>query len=141
MAPARTIPKAPFKAPVRHFWQTRADQKASGRRDQGSRSAVTGGKQMDGFVDVLQAAILATGIPGECIFTARDKELPGYFRSSKQWDMVVVKDNALIAAIELKSHVGSFGNNANNRAEEAVGSATDFWTAYREGAFLTSPQP
>ncbi len=29
----------------------------------------------------------------------------------------------------------SFGNNSNNRAEEAIGNAVDFWTAYREGLF------
>jgi hypothetical protein len=27
------------------------------------------------------------------------------------------------------------------RTEEALGSALDIWTAYREGAFLSSPQP
>ena len=35
----------------------------------------------------------------------------------------------------------SFGNNYNNRVEEALGSATDIWTAFREGAFDTSPRP
>jgi len=44
--------------------------------------------------------------------------------------------------IELKSQVGpSFGNNFNNRAEEAIGTALDFWTAYREGAFGKQPRP
>jgi hypothetical protein len=53
-----------------------------------------------------------------------------------------VKDGKLIAAIEAKSQVGpSFGNNFNNRTEEAMGSALDLWTAYREGAFHTSPHP
>ena len=28
-----------------------------------------------------------------------------------------------------------------NRAEESMGSATDIWTAYRNGAFTLSPQP
>lgn len=38
--------------------------------------------------------------------------------------------------VELKSQVGhSFGNNFNNPVEEAIGSAVDIWTAYREGAF------
>jgi hypothetical protein len=32
-------------------------------------------------------------------------------------------------------------NNFNNRAEEAIGSATDIWTAYREGRFGSSPEP
>ncbi len=53
-----------------------------------------------------------------------------------------MKDEKLIVAIEAKSQVGpSFGNNFNNRTEEAMGSALDFWTAYREGAFHTSPHP
>ena len=48
----------------------------------------------------------------------------------------------LIAAVELKSQVGpSFGNNFNNRAEEAIGTAIDLWTAYREGAFGKQPRP
>ena len=56
--------------------------------------------------------------------------------------IVVVVDGNLIAAIELKSQVGpSFGNNFNNRTEEALGTAMDIWTAYREGAFCTSPAP
>ncbi len=69
-------------------------------------------------------------------------ELPGFFRPTKEWDLLVVGEDKLIAAIEAKSQVGpSFGNNFNNRSEEALGSALDLWTAYRERAFLTSPQP
>ena len=68
--------------------------------------------------------------------------LPGYFRPTKLWDMLVMRDGRLIAAIELKSQVGpSFGNNFNNRTEEAIGTAHDFWTAYREGAFGKNPKP
>ena len=48
----------------------------------------------------------------------------------------------LIAAIELKSQVGpSFGNNFNNRAEEAIGTAHDLSTAYREAAFGAQARP
>jgi hypothetical protein len=37
--------------------------------------------------------------------------------------------------MEFKSQAGpSFGNNFNNRTEEAIGSATDIWTAFREGS-------
>ena len=43
--------------------------------------------------------------------------------------------------MEFKSQVGSFGNNFNNRTEESLGSATDIWTAYREGAFALSQRP
>ena len=48
--------------------------------------------------------------------------LPGYFRPTKLWDLLVIHKGELIAAIELKSQVGpSFGNNFNNRTEEAFG--------------------
>jgi hypothetical protein len=56
--------------------------------------------------------------------------------------LLVVKDNQLIIALEAKSQVGpSFGNNFNNRTEEAMGSALDLWTAYREGAFNKTVKP
>jgi hypothetical protein len=68
--------------------------------------------------------------------------LPGYFRPTKIWDLVVVHEGKLVAALEFKSQVGpSFGNNFNNRAEEAIGSGLDFWTAYREGAFGQQGRP
>jgi len=52
-----------------------------------------------------------------------------------------VADGIFLAGIEFKSQVGSFGNNYNNRTEEAIGSATDIWAAYREGAFKPSARP
>lgn len=55
--------------------------------------------------------------------------------------MIVVAKGELLASIEFKSQVGSFGNNFNNRVEEALGNATDIWTAYREGAFKLSQRP
>lgn len=51
------------------------------------------------------------------------------------------RDAAQIKQIELKSQVGSFGNNFNNRTEEAIGTAHDLWTAYREGSFGDAPRP
>lgn len=55
--------------------------------------------------------------------------------------MLVIHEDRLIAAVELKSQVGSFGNNFNNRTEEAIGTAHDLWTAYREGSFGESMRP
>jgi hypothetical protein len=46
-----------------------------------------------------------------------------------------------VAVVEFKSQVGSFGNNFNNRTEEALGNATDLWAAYAEGAFRPSERP
>jgi hypothetical protein len=131
---------------VAHYWETRATQrnkqKQTGKADQGLRSAVTGGAQMDGFIALFTELVTTTGIPAEFVFRNKDVELPGFFRPTKEWDLLVIRDNTLFAAIEAKSQVGpSFGNNFNNRTEEAMGNALDLWTAYREHAYLTSPQP
>lgn len=40
-----------------------------------------------------------------------------------------MRNGVLLAAIELKSQSESFGNNFNNRSEEVIGSARDFWLA------------
>jgi hypothetical protein len=131
---------------VAHYWRTRSAQRKkqqqAGKLDQGLRGAVTGGAQMDGFIKLFTSLICDSGIARECLFCERALELPGFFRPTKEWDLVVVKDGTLVAAIEAKSQVGpSFGNNFNNRTEEAMGSALDLWTAYREKAYLASPQP
>jgi len=131
---------------VAHYWQTRGAQRkkqeAGGKANQGLRSAVTGGAQMDGFISLLTDLVTQAGIPGNCIFRKKAVELPGFFRPTKEWDLLVVCERTLVAAIEAKSQVGpSFGNNFNNRTEEAIGSALDLWTAFREKAYLDSPQP
>jgi hypothetical protein len=131
---------------VAYFWRTRRNQvkkqKQAGTSDQGSRGAVTGGAQMNGFINVISEIIESTGIDKKHIFYKKSLELPGYFRPTKEWDLLVVKDNQLIIAMEAKSQVGpSFGNNFNNRTEEAMGSALDLWTAYREGAFNKTVKP
>ena len=61
--------------------------------------------------------------------------MPGYFRPHKSWDVVAIAKGKLVAAIELKSQVGSIGNNFNNRTEEVLGSGTDLHTAIEESAF------
>lgn len=131
---------------VKHFWKLRERQAmcqgASRGADQGERRAVTGGAQMDGFIRLLADVVSLAGAQDHCVHMKKQVELPGYFRPTKEWDLVVVQDGALIAAIETKSQVGpSFGNNFNNRTEEAMGSALDIWTAFREGAFSMRVRP
>ncbi|MCB0311223.1 MAG: PaeR7I family type II restriction endonuclease [Bdellovibrionales bacterium] len=131
---------------VAWYWTTRKAQQnkqhSSGRADQGARSAVTGGAQMNGFIRLFSDAITGAGMDPQHIYLRTSLELPGFFRPTKGWDLLVVKEEKLLVALEAKSQVGpSFGNNFNNRTEEAMGSALDLWTAFREGAFLESVQP
>src|SRR5439155_2852141 len=131
---------------VRHFWRTRDQQSTAqgseATRDRSRRGAVTGGKQMDGFIRLVRTLLIDAKVPETCIAIDKRIELPGWFRAEKKWDLVIVHAGELLAAIEFKSQIGpSFGNNFNNRTEEALGSATDIWAAYREGAFRPSARP
>ncbi|HET9176950.1 MAG TPA: PaeR7I family type II restriction endonuclease [Terriglobia bacterium] len=135
------------RAAVRYFWQTRTKQATTqgnktGIKDYGSRGAVTGGKQIDGFIKIVADLLKESELSPDSIHI--DKKhvvLPGWFRPSKEWDLVALIDGTLLAVVEFKSQVGSFGNNFNNRTEEALGNSTDILTAYREGAFKGSPRP
>lgn len=132
---------------VKAFWGNReaARQKQieSGKADQGERAGVTAGKNMDGFLALAKDIVRLNGLDqAEICLRRRVLTLPGYFRPTKLWDMLVINDGRLVAALEFKSQIGpSFGNNFNNRTEEAIGTAVDLWTAYREGAFGQTPRP
>ncbi len=133
---------------VRHFWKTRGKQKKrqggdSGLKDAGNRGAVTGGKHADGFVKMLATIVKDAALPNVEIHVTEKKRrtLPGFYRPCKEWDLVILSEDTLVAVVEVKSQVGSFGNNFNNRVEEALDNATDFWAAYREGRFRPSQRP
>lgn len=135
------------KRALRGFWKSREaakqKQKKSGKADQGERAGVTGGKNLDGFSDLVIDLVKANGLRHAEIHQKRAVlTLPGYFRPTKLWDLLVMHKGRLVAAVEFKSHVGpSFGNNSNNRTEEAIGTSHDLWTAYREGAFGQQERP
>ncbi|WP_299316518.1 PaeR7I family type II restriction endonuclease [uncultured Halomonas sp.] len=135
------------KEAVKAFWGNRAaalqKQIESGKADQGQRGAATAGKNMDGFLALVIDVVHANGLHDAEIHVRKSVlTLPGYYRATKLWDLIVTCQGRLVAGVELKSQVGpSFGNNFNNRTEEAIGTASDFWVAYREGAFGEIPPP
>ena len=125
------------------FWQTRGVSKSGKINNvnsgQVNRSAVVGGKQLDGFMQLFKNVLVENHLEEKSIFIGSNLELPGYYRPCKKWDLLVVDEKKLVLALELKSQVGpSFGNNFNNRTEEAMGSALDIWTAFRENIFVDS---
>lgn len=119
--------------------RARDRQLASGRSDAGLRSEVTSGGHMDEMAKLIANVFVGAGIEKENVFFQRSKlELPGYFRAEKKWDVVVVKNRKLIAAVELKAIASSYGNNLNNRTEEAIGNAVDIAHAVRTGLVGTN---
>ena len=133
--------KETWGAAVQAYWlsletQERRQGDISGVKDTGNRAAVTGGKQMYALQDVV-AAIWQSDPDIEFeVRSSGQTSLPAYFRASKNWDLLVLYRDALVAAMEFKSQRGpSFGNNFNNRTEEALGLAADSQMAVERGLF------
>jgi hypothetical protein len=116
---------------VAHYWKTISAQ---------GRSADRG--QLDGFCHLLNNLLIANGLPDAHVFSKTKLELPGFFSPTTPWDIVVVYEETLIAALRLKSQQGpSLGSNYHGWTEEAVGMATDLWNAYREQALGATFRP
>ncbi len=134
---------------IQTFWTTRAiASSASEGSDVGNRRAVTAGKNLDGFYALIEAIVIANGLPATAVYCStqglkrlRHTILPGYYRPVKDWDVLVIQDHELVAAVELKSQVGSFGNNFNNRSEEAIGMGEDLRVAFREELLGNAARP
>lgn len=133
------------KQAVQLFWETRnGAQERGADSDRGGRSGATAGKNLDGFVQIFADLIKDARKEGVVVGTEkRHVTLPGYLRPVKDWDLVLTRNGELLAVLEFKSHVGpSFGNNFNNRTEEAMGSAADIRTAIDQGVYGEGhPQP
>lgn len=129
------VTRADFEAAVAAYWGAKDDQFTAsviaGAIGAGTAGSVRGGKHFDAITALLARFFLDAGYPPEAIMTSR-LMLPGYYRPQKQWDLLVVHRDTLVAAFELKSlGAPSFGNNYNNRIEEAIGSAVDLQRADR----------
>jgi len=94
--------------------------------DTGKRSQVTSGRHLDMLTDLIVKDLIKCGISSDDIYSKnKGTELPGWFRATKKWDILGFCDSRLVTAIEMKSIYSSYGNNLNNRAEEAIGGAVD----------------
>lgn len=121
------------------YWATKGAQQEAAEvvssTAEGNAKAVRGGGHFNPVANLLARFFTDAGYPAESIAASGRKTiLPGYFRPNKAWDLVVVHREVLVAAIELKALGGpSYGNNYNNRVEEALGNAVDLSHANRVG--------
>jgi hypothetical protein len=120
---------------VHAFWYSRSSGVVA-RSQGGARDAVVGGKNMDGFVRIVRDVVVHCGFDADDVHVRKSRvALPGFFRATKNWDVLVIHERRLLGVFEFKSQVGSFGNNFNNRSEEVIGSAADLWVAHHHGAY------
>jgi hypothetical protein len=94
-------------AAVMAFWTSRTAP--SNGSQGGTRDGVLGGKNMDAFVGLVRLVAVHCGLPASAVYTNKGNViLPGYFRATKNWDVLVIHRRRLIAVFEFKSQVGSF---------------------------------
>lgn len=126
------------------YWKTKGEQEAAASEirstAEGTAKTVRGGGQFNPLVNLISRFFTDAGYPLESVgVEGRQVTLPGFFRPNKRWDLVVVHKGVLVAAIEMKALGGpSFGNNYNNRIEEAIGNSIDLSRANLED--LTGPE-
>lgn len=117
-------------------------QRQRGGEDRGRRAGVTAGKHLDPLAKYIADELHRAGIDADSLYTGSQKmEVPGWFRPSKQWDLLAFEKSALVTAVELKSIGSSYGNNFNNRTEEALGSATDAAAAVKYNLYQKEQPP
>jgi hypothetical protein len=137
---------ARVQAAVRHFWDTRSTQASKqqqgGRADQGARSAVTGGAQMDGFIDLLAGLAIEFGARREDVRRGKHGRLPGLFLASRQWNLAVFHNDQVLCAFKVVSSDRT-GDREPTEAlvNDAIGSACELWGAYRESTINKDIQP
>jgi Restriction endonuclease XhoI len=126
------VTRQDFESAVAAYWGAKQAQNElsaiKNRVGAGTAGSVRGGKHFDSIAGLLAKFFLEAGYPPSAIraTVGQGLALPGYYRPQKRWDLVVAYGDTLIAAFELKALGGpSFGNNYNNRVEEALGSAVD----------------
>ena len=103
-------------------------------------TAVRRDLHMVGFHHLISEVVKASGLSGAAVFAGRSNvTLPGFFRPTKDWDLLVIHRDVVVAVLELKSQIHSskteFGKNINNRIEEGLGSITDLRAGLRNKAF------
>ena len=109
-----------YEKAINLFWKIR------------NESGVTSNHHLDPLAKYLAEYSSIAGV--KYFFDKTNTSLRGRYRPSKNWDIVFKKDEDVLAAVELKSMSGSFGNNLNNRTEEAIGNAVDIRAEYKNKA-------
>lgn len=143
-APSVPNYEAEFADAVRTFWSIKQAQQtasdAAGRQGGGTSGAVRAGKHMAPFEQLIRKVVLDTGLVPDP--SLRDTVyLPGFYRESKSWDVVLQYKGHALAIVEAKSQGSSLANNFNNRVEEAIGQAADVWKSHERGLLISGIRP
>lgn len=126
--------KVKARSAVKLFW-------GSGRKA-GVRKSIVG--TMEGFVDLIADIVSANGLTTTNVLAqGQPIALPGHFSATQSWDIVVVNEGRLIAAIKFDSMrgVSLANNNTGSVSREVLGLAMELQAVFRQGAFGVRRKP
>jgi hypothetical protein len=92
---------------------------------------------LNGFIDLIIDIVRANGLTNAAIQRqSKLTMLPGHFCPTQSWDLLVMNQGRLIAAIKCESQVGgSFVNKSKSDCKDILSMAVDLWAAFRQGTF------
>lgn len=133
-----------FADAVADFWAIKGSQQAkadkAGTSEGATHGAVRGGKHMAPFERLIRQVVEDAGIePDPSV--SDTMYLPGFYRETKSWDVVLQYKGHALAVVEAKSQGSSLANNFNNRVEEAIGQAADVWKSHERGLLVSGLRP
>ncbi|GAA1380005.1 Shedu anti-phage system protein SduA domain-containing protein [Catellatospora chokoriensis] len=107
---------------VRAWWDAREDQRRVGP---GHGTWPVG--EVHRVIDAVISGLVAHGVAREDILTGQRFTLERSYRSMpRTFDIAIVDEGVLVAAIDFSSSIGPyFGNNFNNRVDDFLGLAAD----------------
>jgi len=133
-----------FAAAIHDFWMIKTNQQAAadlaGKSGGGTSGSVRAGKHMSPFEALIRRVVQDAGVepdpsPSDTMY------LPGFYRETKSWDVVLQYKGHALAIVEAKSQGSSLANNFNNRVEEAIGQAADVWKSHERGLLISGLRP
>jgi restriction endonuclease XhoI-like protein len=98
---------------------------------------------MDGFIDLIADIVHANGLTrANLLRLGQPVSLPGYFSPTQSWDLVVVNEGRLIAAMKLDSVPGELlAKHAGIGCREVLSMAMELRAANRGHIFGENRQP
>ena len=125
--------KAKARTAVKQFW--------SEWKKYGTKKPMVGG--MDGFIDLIADIVHANGLTrANLLQQGQPVSLPGYFSPTQSWDLVVVNEGRLIAAIKLDSVPGELlASHVGIDCKEVLSMAMELRAAYRGNIFRETRHP
>jgi hypothetical protein len=100
--------------------------------------------KMDGFADLITDIVSNNGLSKSSVLWQQDQHvsLPGHFFSTQLWDLVVVNEGKLVAAIKLNYQLrGSIDNHDTRDYREVLSMSMELRAAYRQGIFRETRKP